>query len=281
MEYGPCGRCPLPAHLREGIRRGWRGLAIGASSPGEPVSVVCAVAADRIPALAERGLAVGLPARPPSSPRGPRRVALALVSDRSVGLTLDLAFADARAIVARIGAEGRVRLVWARQEDGTPVRADLVGLSPQTAERLRHEAARQGEWRVEDPHPAGFSRRRWMLEAAQPPPPRLARGDISGAPVVVVAPVDTAGTAPEAADAPGDIELEFPLGPPIPEAGSAIRLRFDDPRQRELARDLADQERVAVLLVDGMGGWIAHVDVTLGASRRGIIAAAARGRARP
>jgi hypothetical protein len=44
-----------------------------------------------------------------------------------------------------------VLLVWARAEDAAPVHADMVAIGPATAERLRTEAARLGEWRVEDP----------------------------------------------------------------------------------------------------------------------------------
>jgi hypothetical protein len=43
--------------------------------------------------------------------------------------------------------------VWARAEDASPARVDLVLLGPEIAERLRADAAHMGEWSVADPHP--------------------------------------------------------------------------------------------------------------------------------
>jgi len=273
----PCG-CPVPGPVRAAIARGWRGLTVSRADPGVPVTLVCALEGARIAALADHGLAVGLPGRS-AGPGAGTRVALALAGDRGIAMTLDLGFADARAVASRIGADGAVLLMWARAEDARPVRADLVALGPETADRLRAQAARLGEWRVDDPRPEGFSAARWRRESLRPPPARLVRGDLPGAPVAVLAPVPAPG-APCPDEGPFDLELGFPLGPPVPEAGSAIRLGFAEPGQRELAAGLAAQDRAAILVVDGRGGWLAQVELRLGADGRALIADAARGRVR-
>ncbi len=237
---------------------------------------MCAVPAERVEALAEGGLAVGLPpSREPGLPAH-RRVTLALAGDPAVALTLDLAFADARGVAERLGRDGRLRLVWARAEDASPARVDLVLLGPAIAERLRAEAAHQGEWSIADPHPEGFSRHRWWRESMRSACPRLARGDLAGAPVVVVAPA----RAPAAAHPPARpaLELAFPSGPPLPEAPAGIGLPLEGEEQRCLATALARQERVAILLLDAGGAWLAQVELELGEESRALIADAARPR---
>ena len=135
-----------------------------------------------------------------------------------MALNLDLAFADARALAARLGCDGCLRLVLARAEDGATARIDFVVLGPAISDRLRVDAAHHGEWRVADPHPDGFSRLRWWRESMRSGRPRLARGDLAGAPVVVIAPSED-GRAP--ADAPdrADLELDFPRAAPARRAG--------------------------------------------------------------
>ena len=194
-----------------------------------------------------------------------------------MALNLDLAFADARALAARLGRDGCLRLVWARAEDATTARIDLVVLGPAISDRLRVDAAHHGEWRVADPHPDGFSRLRWWRESMRSGRPRLVRGDLAGAPVVVIAPSED-GRAP--ADAPdrADLELAFPSGPPLPDAPAGIRLRFDDDDQRRLAGALAGQERVAIMMLDVGGAWLAQVELELGQEGRELIADASRRR---
>ena len=205
------------------------------------------------------------------------RVSLALAGDPATSLALDLGFADARVLAGRLGRDGRLRLLWARAEDAAVARADLVTLGPEISERLRRDAAHHGEWRVADPHPVGFSRLRWWRESMRSPRPRLARGDLAGAPVVVVAPARAPAGAHPQAPAGADLELAFPSGPPLPEAPSGIRLRFDGDEQRRLAADLARQESVAILLLDVGGAWLAQVELELGAGSRALIADAAAG----
>jgi hypothetical protein len=76
---------------------------------------------------------------------------------------------------------------------------------------------------------------------------------------------------------PFHLELGFPFGPPVPEATPLIRLGFAERRQRELAAGLAAQERAGILVVDARGGWLAEVELRLGAEGRRLIADAARG----
>jgi hypothetical protein len=129
---------------------------------------------------------------------------------------------------------------------------------------------------VADPHPDGFSRLRWWRESMRSARPRLARGDLAGAPVVVIAPsVD--GTAAGSIDR-ADLVLAFPSGPPLPEAPARIRLRFEDDEQRRFAASLADQERVAILMLDVGGAWLAQVELELGEDSRALIADASRAR---
>jgi hypothetical protein len=269
-------RCGVSEGLRLAIERGWRGLALGCVPAAGPVTAVCAAPADRIDALAGRGLAVGLPPRRPCGHPAHRRITIALAGDHGVALNLDLAFADARALAARLGRDGCLRLVWARAEDAATARVDLCVLGPAISERLRGDAAHSGEWRVADPHPDGFSRLRWWRESMRSARPRLARGDLAGAPVVVIAPsVD--GTAAGSIDR-ADLVLAFPSGPPLPEAPARIRLRFEDDEQRRFAASLADQERVAILMLDVGGAWLAQVELELGEDSRALIADASRAR---
>jgi hypothetical protein len=95
--------------------------------------------------------------------------------------------------------------------------------------------------------------------------------------VVVVAPVGPYVLEPLGRP---DIELAFPSGPPVPEAGPAIRLRLDDPGQRALAEVLRRQGAVAILLVDDAGQWLAQVDLALGAESRRLVEDAVRAAAR-
>ncbi len=269
--------CVMPPALRAAVRRGWTGLAVIGDAPGRRVRLACVVPSGRVEALAAAGLAIGLPASAPADGiGGPRRVVLALVGEPAVAMTLDLGFADARSLLGHIGADGEVDLLWVEDVTGRPLRMDVVGLSPGTSERLRVEAALQGEWRTDDPAPAGFSAREWAREARAGGPPRLARGGRRGAAVVVVAPVGAADTRPGRPD----IELGFPAGPPVPEAGDAIRLWLEDPAQRSLARELRGQRSVAILLVDDRARWLAQVELELGHGSRALIADAVRTSAR-
>jgi hypothetical protein len=258
--------------LRSAIARGWRGLALACVPARGPATAVCAAPGALIAGLSEQGLAVGLPPRLPCGHPAHRRISLALAADAAIALTLDLAFADARAVAERLGRDGHLRLVWARAEDAAVARVDLVVLGPEIADRLRLDAAHHGEWRAADPHPAGFSRLRWWRESMRSPGPRLARGDLAGAPVVVVAPAREDAPAPAAA---ADLELTFPSGPPLPEAPAGIRLRLERPEQRRLASALARQETVAILLVDVGGAWLAQVELELDDESRALITEAA------
>ncbi|MGD9573302.1 MAG: hypothetical protein AB7V62_15570 [Thermoleophilia bacterium] len=270
--------CVMPPALRAAIRRGWSGLAVIGDAPGRRVRLACVVPSGRVEALAAAGLAIGLPASSPAGGiGGPRRVMLALVGDPSLAITLDLGFADARSLLGHIGADREVDLLWVEDVTGRPLRMDVVGLSAGTSERLRVEAALQGEWRTHDPAPSGFSAREWAREARAGGPPRLARGGRRGAAVVVVAP---AGGPADPRPGRPDIELAFPAGPPVPEAGDAIRLWLDDPAQRSLARDLRGQRSVAILLIDDRGRWLAQIELELGHGSRGLIADAVRSSAR-
>lgn len=271
-------RCGLSDDLRAAIAAGWRGLTLAAAPPGRVLTAVCAVPADRVEALAGAGLAVGLPPRRPCGHPAHSRVTLALAGDPSVALTLDLGFAEARTVAGRLGRDGRLRLLWARAEDGRAARADLVVLGPEIRDRLGGDAAHHGEWRVADPRPAGFSRLRWWRESMRAPRPRLARGDLPQAPVVVVAPARVPRAEAAAAVGPPDLELAFPEGPPLPLAPGAIAIRLAGDEQRRLGAALARQERVAVLLVDAGGAWLAQVELALGPAVRAVIAAAARTR---
>lgn len=273
---------PITPALRAAIGRGWRGVSVADARVGGPVWLVCAVPAARVDALAARGLAIGLPAASvPGRPRGPRRIALALIEDPSMGVTLDLGFADSRALVARIGAEGALGVVWVRAEDARPARVDMVRLPAESADRLRTEAAREGEWRTGDPTPEGFSPGAWRREAALPVPARLVRGGAEAAPVVVVARSPSGpGDEPDPAPAgPADIELSFANGPPVPEAAASIRLRLVGDEQRRLAARLCHQDEVPILLVDRAGNWLAQISLELGWDTRVLIAEALRARA--
>jgi hypothetical protein len=274
-EHDRC-RCGVPEALRAAIARGWRGLTLTCMPSRGPVTLVAAVPEARIAALAEGGLMVGLPGRHPCGHPAGRRIRLGLAADPETALTLDLAFADARTLAERLGRDGALRLLWTRAEDGGAARADLVTLGPVIADRLREDAAHHGEWTVADPHPAGFSRLRWWRESMRASRPRLARGDLAGAEVVIVAPAR--GDAPDGPPAGADLELAFPSGPPLPEAPAAIGLRFDDDEQRGLAAALAGQERVAILLLDTGGAWLAQVELELGPPSRELIGEAARRR---
>lgn len=232
--------------------------------------------AARVDRLAARGLAVGLAARLPCGHPAGRRVTLALAGDPAAALALDLAFADARAVAGRLGRDGRMRLVWARAEDAATARVDLVALGTEIAARLRADAAHAGEWHVADPHPDGFSRLRWWRESMRSARPRLARGDLAGAPVVVIA--SARARAAEAGPRRADLEIAFPSGPPLPEAPAGVGLSLEGQEQRRLAAALAGQERVAILLLDAGGAWLAQVELELGAETRSIIAGAARRR---
>lgn len=270
-------RCGVPEGLRSAIAGGWRGITVSCAPATGPATLVCAAPAARIDALAEQGLAVGLPTpRPCGHPSHPR-VTLAPAGDPQTALTLDLGFADARALAARLGRDGRLRLVWARAEDGAPVRADLVLLGAAIVDRLLADAAHFGEWSVADPLPPGFSRLRWWRESMRSPRPRLARGDLVGAPVVIVAPA-RAREAGSAGPQPADLDLAFPSGPPLPEAPARIRLCFDGEEQARLAVELARQGSVAILLLDVGGGWLAQVELALDEASRELIADAARRR---
>ncbi|HSJ72701.1 MAG TPA: hypothetical protein VK904_00160, partial [Miltoncostaeaceae bacterium] len=77
---------------------------------------------------------------------------------------------------------------------------------------------------------------------------------------------------------PGRPRAGLPLGPPLPEAPAGIRLRFEDDEQRRLAKALGGQERVAILLLDVSGAWLAQVELELGEESRALIADASRGR---
>lgn len=269
----------LPPALRDAVGRGWRGLAVVGDRPGQRLRLACVVPRARLGELAAAGLAVGMPSDPPSAtPGGQRRVVLALVGDPAVAMTLDLGFADARSLVGRLGADAALDLVWGDAATGRPLRMDVVGLSPAAADRLRAEAALQGEWRTHDPVPSGFSAREWAHEAGCGGPARLARGHRRGAEVVVVATVGY-GMTPRGPGRP-DLELAFPAGPPVPEAPGGIRLWFGDDRQRALARALRGQEAVAILLVDRRGRWLAQLDLGLGDDCRALIADAVRASAR-
>ncbi len=274
MDAHPDRERLVPPDLGAAVRRGWRGLTVVPDGGGGRVRLACAVPAAEIEPLADRGLAIGMPGDVgPDRRTGPRRVVMALVGDPSVSMSLDLGFADARVLLGLVGTEGAIDLVWVGAEDGRPRRRDVVAVSRPTAERLRREAAVQGEWRTTDPAPDGFGTREWRAEAARPAAARLACGVRGGAPVVVVAPVGPYVLEPLGRP---DLELAFPAGPPVPEAGRTIRLRFDDPGQRALADRLRDQDSVAILLVDEAGRWIAQVDLALGADSRRLVEDAVR-----
>ncbi len=272
---------PITPALRAAIGRGWRGVTVADAPAGGPVWLVCAVPAARIDALAARGVALGLPAASaPGRPRGPRRIALALIEDPSMAVTLDLGFAGSRALVARIGAERMLGVSWVRAEDARPARVDLVRLPARSSDRLRTEAAREGEWRTGDPTPEGFSPGAWAREAALPVAARLARGGAEAAPVVVVArsPAGLADDPDPALAGPADIELSFAGGPPVPEAAASIRLRLEGDEQRRLAARLCHQDEVPILLVNRAGTWLAQISLELGWDTRTLIADALRGR---
>lgn len=270
-------RCGVPHGVRSAIAQGWRGITVTCAPAAGPVTLVCAAPGACIEALAEQGVAVGLPAPSPGGRPSHPRVTFALVGDPETAMTLDLAFSDARALASRLARDAGLRLVWARAEDGAPVRADLVLLGPAIVDRLLVDAAHHGEWSIADPVPPGFSRLRWWRESMRSPRPRLARGDLMGAPVVVVAPA-RAADGPAAEPPPADLELAFPSGPPLPQAPAGIRLRFDGAEQAALAAELARQESVAILLLDVGGAWIAQVELALGEASRGLIADVAAGR---
>ena len=275
-----CERAVTPA-LRAAVARGWRGLTVSDAHTDGPVWLVCAAPAGRIPALAARGVAVGLPApTAPGRPAGSRRVAFALIEDPAAAVTMDLGFAGSRALVRRLGTEGVLGVVWLRAEDARPVRADMVRLPGASAERLRTEAAREGEWSTADPTPEGFSPAAWAREAMLPVPARLARGGAEAAPVVVVARAPAApGGPPDPPEAgPPDIELAFPGGPPVPEAADRIRLRLNGDDQRRLAARLCHQDEVPILLVGRAGDWLAQLSLRLGWDVRMLIAEALEAR---
>lgn len=275
-----CERHVTPA-LRAAIARGWSGLTVAEGRPAGRVWLVCAAPAARIDALARGGVAVGLPV--PSGagrPRGSRRVAFALIEDPATLVSVDLGFAASRALISRVGRDGVMGVAWVRAQDARPARADLIRLPASCAERLRAEAAREGEWRTADPTPEGFSAGAWAREAARPVPARLARGDAEAAPVVVVARVPAGpGEGARERPAPADIELAFAGGPPLPEADARIRLRLDDDHQRRLAARLCHQDEVPILLVDRAGGWLAQIGLELAWDTRLLISEALRARA--
>ena len=275
-----CEGALTPA-LRAAIDRGWRGLTVVAPDERAPVRLVCAVPADRIEGLAARGLAVGLPVPRPGRHGGPRRVALALVEDPEVAVALDLGFASARALAARLGAEGMLGVVWVRAEDARPARVDMVRLPSVSADRLRSAAAREGEWSTRDPTPEGFSASAWAREAARPAAARLARGGAEAAPVVVVA---RAPSATREGEDPGpedpDLEFTFADGPPVPEAAARIALRLEDDEQRRLAARLCHQDEVPILVVDRAGNWLAQISLELAWDTRVLISEALRARPR-
>jgi hypothetical protein len=239
--------------------------------------LVCAVSGARLGALAERGVALGLPTRSEAGrrPRA-RRVAFTLIEDPALAVTLDLAFAGARALIARLGDGGVLGVAWVRAEDAHPLRVDLVRLPVASADDLRRAAARAGEWCIADPIPEGFSRGAWAREAARPVAARLARGGAAAAPVVVVArappgPREVPDPTPAGTAA---IELAFPGGPPIPEAAASIRLSLDEDEQRRLAARLCHQGEVPILLVDRAGNWLAQIGLELAWETRVLISEA-------
>lgn len=253
----------LPGSLRDAVARGWTGLAIASVVPPGPVVCAAAVDADRVAALAAQGLAIGLPAGPlRARPGRPRRVALSLAADPSVAVTMDLAFADARRAAERIGASARVCLLWMAAGSGIPLRADMVPLDHCTARRVCLEAALSGEWRVDDPRPAGFSRLGWWREAAGPGSGRLVCGDLAGARVAVVAPIGPAHAPPNPDEG---VSIPFGAGPPVPEADRHVWVDLSAPRQRAMARQLLAQDAVAVHLVDPNAGgeWVARIMVAV------------------
>jgi hypothetical protein len=239
--------------------------------------LVCAVSGARLGALAERGVALGLPTRSEAGrrPRA-RRVAFTLIEDPALAVTLDLAFAGARALIARLGDGGVLGVAWVRAEDAHPLRVDLVRLPVASADDLRRAAARAGEWCIADPIPEGFSRGAWAREAARPVAARLARGGAAAAPVVVVARAPAGpGAVPDPSPAgTADIELAFPGGPPIPEAAASIRLSLDEDEQRRLAARLCHQGEVPILLVDRAGNWLAQIGLELAWETRVLISEA-------
>ena len=107
--------------------------------------------------------------------------------------------------------------------------------------------------------------------------PRLARGDLAGAPVVIIAADARAGGG--GGPPPGRSRWSSsPRGRRCPRPPPAVGLSLDGEEQRRLAAALAGQERVAILLLDAGGAWLAQVEIELGAETRSVIAEAARRR---
>ena len=155
-------------------------------------------------------------------------------------------------------------------------RIDLVVLGPAISDRLRVNAAHHGEWRV-------TTRTRTASRGSGGGGSRCARA-VPGWPAATW-PARRGGhralrgrEGARGRAGPADLELAFPSGPPLPDAPAGIRLRFDDDEQRRLAEALAGQERVAILMLDVGGAWLAQVELELGQEGRELIADASRRR---
>lgn len=289
----------LPEDLRAALADGWQGLTLLTDGPAdEPVTLVCAARERRLAGLGRcaitfcepRSTARRPPGRllvltleepePPPSPRGtPQRLSLGL----------DLAHAEARALVGRACAEGVLRIAWIAVDVGLDPRVELAEVDDDARARLRAAVALAGEWHVAARPPLGVSAPAWR--AARHAPPRLVAGSFVEGPVAVVVPARMLVgverrlgraelTSPLLGRGSSDLVLRFAWD--APEAAGirrAVVLRLDEPEQRRLAERLAAQRQMVVMGASrSHEGPSAHARVSLGPAARLIIASAAQAR---
>ena len=286
----------LPEDLRAAIAGGWQGLTLLADAPdAEPVTLLCAACEGRLRALGRCALnvacAAGGAGEPPS-----RLLVMAMEDDGGDGaeprlsVGIDLGYAEARALLARVCEERELRIVWVPVDGDSGPRVEMASLDAEVCGRLRATVAQAAEWHVDAPPPLGVDPAEWAR--ARRRPPRLIEASFAEGPVAVAIPAallrgldGRSGRvgflspllSPHGPDRPGDdLRLRFAWdGEPAVER--TVSLSLGDEDQRRLARRLASQRQMlAIGVTPGREGPTAHVRVSLGAVARHVIVCAAR-----
>lgn len=285
----------LPEDLRAAIADGWQGLTLLADAPdAEPVTLLCAACEGRLRALGRCALNVACAAGGAGEPQS-RLLVMAMETDADaaeprLSVGIDLGYAEARALLARVCEERALRIVWVPVDGDSGARVEMASLDPEVCGRLRATVAQAAEWHVDPPPPLGVDPAEWAR--ARRRPPRLIEASFAEGPVAVAIPAALLAGLDGRSGRVGFLSpLLSPHGPGRP--GDDLRLRFaweGEPAvertvslslaeggQRELARRLAGQRQMlAIGVTPARPGPTAHVRVSLGTVARQVIVRAAR-----
>lgn len=283
----------LPSDIREAIGDGWAGVTmvaprLGAGTP----TLVCAAPRHLLGALQGGGLALDVPTV--SSAPGSRALHIRLEphgegarAQRPLEMVLDLAFAEARALIGGAVERGGVDLMWVASEPPHPAARESIALEPAEVDALAGAVARAAEWHAAIPLPLGLDEDRWRRAARDAP----ALVDAARGPgeVILVVPAGTlaglagrcgrvcfaAGEGATGGRSDGDLLVRFLWGEGLDEVERHAHLGLHCRAQRRMVAQLSCQRSLLVL---GAGPRFAPgpcVRVTLTAPARALLAARA------